>query len=75
MHKADLMEALTTTAMEQEKEKDNIVKWKQIKRMNEKAMIKRINHIKDTDSLTHAEAKIVFLQLSHPGSSTYNIPF
>ena len=75
MQKADSSEALTTTAMEQEKEKENIVKWKQIKRMNGKAMIKRINQIEDTYSMTHAEARMVFLQLSEPGSSTYNIPF
>ena len=41
-----------------------------IDHMNGKAMIKSINHIEDTDIMTHAEARIVFLQLREPRSST-----
>ena len=47
-----------------------LLKHADIDRMNGKAMIKRINQIEDTDSMTHAEARIVFLQLCEPRSST-----
>ena len=47
-----------------------LLKHDNINHMNGKAMIKSINHIEDTDIMTHAEARIVFLQLREPRSST-----
>ena len=47
-----------------------LLKHDNIDYMSGKAMINSFNHIEDTDSMTHAEARMVFWQLREPRSST-----